>query len=833
MTVAACIVQLRSQGQLDAQRAQLFMETFQQLEAGYRPHMGAAAAAAQASAATMNAMALQLARKKRLTALQISSQKQILTHLANGTGAGLDPGTVAIAMLSPDARVPGVPNLELRHEAILSSAWAKMHGVFERFDRLPFVGVRNPAGLEDVARAAFGETPSNPWAQQLAEAWAETSEYLRQRFNMHGGKIGKLENWGMPTRWDPLRVRQASYEEFRDAIVPELDLARMIDERTGQPFTPFGLESFLRDTYEAIRSNGWSRQAPGSMAGRGMMGNGRAEHRFLRFESFDGWMRVQARFGVVQQPADIYNLMMGHIDGMAREIAAMEIFGPNPDATLRWLTDLIEKDAAVSSAAGKAFEKTLDGRISAAAQISNMWGMFTGRVNIPVKQGLARGFAAARSILTSAMLGSAAISAATDIAFGKSTRLFNGLPQTGLIREYLQWMAPMGAAEKKALARETGIMARQAASMLSTLWRYTEEANVPGWAQRVASGVLDVSLLSRWTEVGRAIMGMELQRALARESGKGWASLDPAFRGLLERYGIGESRWNMLRQVPQRQVDGLGYLTPDTVAEQTSLPPGEADALATALWELIAGETRMAVPDAPLRARAVMRGDRRPGTWVNELVNSAFQFKAFPVGLLFTQWQRAFFGRGAWPRWAHAAHLLALTTLFGAVAQQMLEIVNGKDPRPMDDPRFWMAAMQRGGGLGIYGDFLFADQTRNGATATETMAGPLIGTGSRAVKATVGNAQKALQGKDATPAKDTLKVIRSVTPGANLWYSRLAGDRLFWDELNRLADPDYEASIRRMERRAAREFGQGFWWEPDENLPDRAPDFSNAMGDDQ
>jgi hypothetical protein len=50
--------------------------------------------------------------------------------------------------------------------------------------------------------------------------------------------------------------------------------------------------------------------------------------------------------------------MMGHIDGMSRDIALMEILGPNPAATVRWLKDMVIKTAELDASPGsKAIER--------------------------------------------------------------------------------------------------------------------------------------------------------------------------------------------------------------------------------------------------------------------------------------------------------------------------------------------------------------------------------------------------------------------------------------------------------------------------------------------
>lgn len=833
MTVANCILDLRAQGVIDAERAQTYLDLYEDLRASRAGGMGEAAAAASASADTVKALDFDLLRKKRLVTMQAMAQKQIQMEMDGAGGRGGTPADVALAKFSGRESALGVSSLEDRMESIRQTAWGQLRTLMEGFDRLPFVGIREPSGLVDVGRVAFGETVDNASAGEMGKAWMAAAEYLRQRFNTAGGMIGKRADWGLPTRWDMLKVRMFDYATFRADVVPRLDLERMIDDRTGLPFTESGLETAFRDMHEAVRTGGASRHTPGSFKGRGQLANQRTEGRFLVFKSFDDWQAMQAKYGTVTTPADIFNAMMGHVDGMAHDIAALEILGPNPEATIRWMQDMIEADVRRGPLAGKAFEAADALGMSVGAQIDNMWGVFTGSVNVPVNANVAAAFSGTRAVLTSAMLGSAALSASSDVAFAKSTRLFNGLPQTGMIRDLLRMMAPLAAPERKALARDTGLLARHAANQMASLWRYTEEANVPGFAQRLAGGILDISLLSRWTEMGRAVMGLEIQRHLAREASKSFAALDPPFRAMLERYGLGEQQWDVVRATALTRADGIDFITPNALEARTDLERGLGDELGTKLREMMSREMRHAVPEATLAARAVMRGDRQAGTVVNELINSAFQFKAFPISVLMMHGGRALAKRPEMPRWKVAAHLMAMTAGFGALSQQMYEIVNGRDPRPMDDPRFWMQALQRGGGAGIYGDLLFADQTRGGATTAQLVAGPLVGTADRAMKATVGNAQKAIQGKETSAGKDMVNLLKSITPGSNLWYTRAATDRLIWGELQEMVDPGRADDVRRTVRAARKNFGQDYFWQPDEALPDDAPDFSNVMGDGQ
>jgi hypothetical protein len=73
------------------------------------------------------------------------------------------------------------------------------------------------------------------------------------------------------------------------------------------------------------------------------------------------------------------------------------------------------------------------------------------------------------------------------------------------------------------------------------------------------------------------------------------------------------------------------------------------------------------------------------------------------------------------------------------------------------------------------------------------------------------------------------RFMRWNTPGTNLWYTRLGLDRLLWDQVQSLVDPDYRKSFRRMEQRARRDYGQDFWWKPGQATPRRAPDLGQVL----
>ncbi|MFV0643878.1 MAG: hypothetical protein ACK5NN_05175 [Sphingomonadaceae bacterium] len=166
----------------------------------------------------------------------------------------------------------------------------------------------------------------------------------------------------------------------------------------------------------------------------------------------------------------------------------------------------------------------------------------------------------------------------------------------------------------------------------------------------------------------------------------------------------------------------------------------------------------------------------------------------------------------------YAAMLFVATTLTGGLAMQLKAVAAGKDPRPMDDPAFWGAAILQGGGFGIFGDFLGASQSRFGGGFAQTLAGPMVDDAQGIVNVL----------KSGDPRRKLVQEAKGFIPGNNLWYTRAAFDRLVADTAQQWIDPDYRKSWQRMER-YAQDQGTDYFWEPGEAMPGRAPDWENAL----
>jgi hypothetical protein len=371
------------------------------------------------------------------------------------------------------------------------------------------------------------------------------------------------------------------------------------------------------------------------------------------------------------------------------------------------------------------------------------------------------------------------------------------------------------------------------------MWHEGRGLNVHELTRRAGDAVMRGTFLTPHTVASKQSLGLSFMKDWADNAGTAFDQLAEPKRLSLERYGIGPVDWDRLRAIGASEQ---GLLRPGDLARSD-----DPEALASAIkfFSLIDSEVRFGIPGESLRAQtavATIGGAVRikRGTWGGELLHSTNQFKTYSVIMMMTHMQRALYGRGGMNRAAYAATLPIFLTIGGMLSNSFFDILNGKDPAPLDKPLTWARAFARSGGMGIAGDIMtqgLADDRGTGGAVAGFVLGPTLSSiVEPAVSLTLGNiGDKARRELDDKPdnedihlAAQLVRQARQAVPGSNAWYGRLAFNRLVGDQLQEIADPKYRQSWRRMER-AAREQGTGFYWEPGDIAPDRAPDLRNLF----
>lgn len=701
--------------------------------------------------------------------------------------------------------------------------------------------MKTPEGIEAMTRELHGETSGNAAAKRLAGVFHEEAETARQRFNRAGGDIGHLENWAAPQHHSQIKVALAGMEKWVDDILPKLDRGQYLTE-DGVPMTDAEIRDFLGHAYQSIATDGANKVTPGTFAGTGARANRGSASRALHFQDADAFMAYQALYG--DKP--MANVLLDHLRSIGKDIALVEAFGPNPDHTLRLALDTLSAEAKLTDPARI-------GKIDkAAGRVQNLYNELAGKQMPVASLRTAAFFDAMRSHLVASKLGSAFLTSFTDESTLAATAQANNLSYTAVFRQELAALNPANAMEKR-LAMRAGLalnvvlqdLNRYAAdhSNFDYIGEGTLDKAAAGYsrvANQAAQAVMRLSGLPLITEARKRAFGTVMMDALGSltRDVDSLAKLDPKDAAMLKAKGVDETHWSVWRlakledwggghdsvltaesiyAIPDEKLSGMSHLgDPQTLRQEA----------AKKLLAHVLEEVDMAVIEPGVRERSWLINQQR-GTFTGELVRSMMLFKSFPLAMLTRHWNRVLNGEAGNKFWYGMA-IAGMSTIIGGMTTQINELLMGRDPLDITDPRFTAKAFLKGGAMGIMGDFLYSDTTGHGSNSpAEILAGPLVGTFAEADRLTRGNILEAAQGKTTHAGGEAIRFFSGMTPGANLWYLKGALNHLFFHQIQEMASPGY---LHRMEARSRREFKQHYWWGPGEVTPGRAPNVGAAVG---
>lgn len=846
MSFKDCVTRAIENGELDPERGGRALVAYDESIDPNVKKLGEVAGDVKTARQVFDAMQFQKQEKKRVAALmvEIGRKRQIEMKSfkdANGQ-TDLAGGYRAFRERHNNANYS---NYSAIHDEVNARVNSMMNEVLTQF-RLTTTGdARNTAGFRKVIHEMFGDIDTgDAQAKNMAKAISEALEYTRQRRNAAGGRTPKKRGYGAPQRHDRQALKNAKKQPWIDFILPKLDPEKMINPDTGLPIKPSELEKALKGIYEEITEGTLTRESPDIFLGRKSEANKRLDHRFLAFKSSKEWIEYTERFG----DGDPFSQIMSHLDGMARDIGMMETFGPNPVAMRAFLEERVMKWAKALSARGierKGIVGSDDWESHAKhiiKQSQRMDDLFTGVSNAPVNEFHANTFAFLQSGHVAAVLGSAFLSSVSDIATTFLTAGAADLPMFKILKNTANNFAGLNRVDRIRLSARLGLILDNQNAVANGQMRYVGEVMGPQIMRRVAHTVLNFSLLSPWTKSWRWGFGQTFLGELHDATKKSWEELLPGQRATMERYGINQNDWINIRETKpydasidfnnMKSSEGTKFFDIRGLSERSDLSRTFARDLANKMSRMVTGETEFAIPTATLRGRAILTRGTKPGTPEGSFWRSVATYKLYTASLMLTHMQRAFNQETPLKRTKEFAKLFLATTATGALALQLKDISKGKDPRQMfdengiPDKKFLGAAITQGGGLGIFGDLFFADHTRFGGGKLDTFLGPIWGLGEDAYKFTVVNVQELIAGKDPKVGREFTNLIKRYTPGQSLWYSRLALERLIFDQIQEELDPKASKSFATRERNMRRDYDQEFWWRPGRTAPSRSPDFS-------
>ena len=637
---------------------------------------------------------------------------------------------------------------------------------------------------EDIVRVLFGEDPLDPSNKVLATQWLETTDLMRREFNKAGGGIPPRKGVPLPQIHIPEKVSAVPYEVWYNDIMNSLDYELM-------GITRPELEEFIKDIYYSITTDGLINLEPGKIPpnARGKIGNRHREARFFEFKNAESWLAYNKKYG----NNNIYAAMMDETSMMSKEIAAMELYGPNPDLGFKYIVDTAKQRTA---AKGKP-NPTIGSRAT------KEFNQFMGYTS-PLNRKVAHTMSSIRNVLTAIHLPAATLSAIPDVWYSKRTLAFNGMESTMYAKRMFANMA-RAATDRKQFTRDMGRLhlgLEHAMDAARTASRYADVVG-QGASAHFAEGMIRASGLNFWTVVQKATFGQFMLEGLSA------TKFNQRTLAAFKRYGITDADIEALRKAPRISKEGIKYV------DLAALKPEVAEKFAG----MIQAETRMAVPEADLRTRAFMTQAERQGSVAGEFLRSMGQFSTFPIQVMLSHWSRALGEATGGQRIAYIANLAIGLTILGAMSIQAKELSKGREAMDWEDPQLWKKGFIQGGTLGIIGDLLFSDVDRYGYSTASQVGGPLMSDINKYLaKGLLGAAQDFASG-DMDKAYAQLKktggefVTDAMAP-ANLWYTRLIFDRMMDDQIKKMTNPNWYNDFRASEARRLKEYDNEYYWGP-------------------
>lgn len=727
---------------------------------------------------------------------------------------------------------------------------------------LDMMGVRESSeGVMQFVKEMYGQTTGNAKIKAAVDGVKKAQEVNRQRSNAAGSDIGKLDMY-LPQMWDKdlilkgwerhpnaasinglkggakinAKFRLAA-EVFADDFMKAPDFNKMKNSE-GVPMTPQeARETAISSAINLMTEHHGTAERPpvgGSLANRG------SAHRVLHIGTPEAYMDMMAKYS----STPLLEALDQQAKSMSRNIAMMEIFGPNP-------INMIEKLQAAEVDKAKA-AGSLD-------KVTNEIDKFSRYKNVTLAKALANTEArptasswqlrTLQNIRTAQVfkLFGAAIPNAFDGLSQHYQAAITGRSNLALLEQQVKMLGGRGTPEARAILTNTGILHEQ---FSSGLYRNMQDVQARGWIGTSADIGMKISGMPRldtsMREASKLVLANNFGKIIKNNATLSAANEFDA--KILQGMGVTEESFAILKQAKQTKVgefanhvmdlDSLDGIPDAAIAkiigntDAQAVQQAKRTAIESYYMALQSEQSMMVIEADPALKNALMLGAQR-GTWSGEIIGSFSTFKSFPYAVIKNNVQRTrmmadHYGKGA--AGFYALGQFATLTISGYGIMTVQNLLSGKDAPEYTDAKNLYRAAMKGGAFGIYGDALaLGSQGGIAQSLADIAAGPVWADVSKLISvaatpiASIGEGRVSEEQVSRTADKMAYQMTtlaRDYIPGTKLWYAKGAFNHMIMQNVQESLSPGY---LDRMEERARRSEGVGYWWKPGEAVPERAP----------
>lgn len=672
-------------------------------------------------------------------------------------------------------------------------------------------------------------------AALILNKWNETA---RIQANKAGAWINKLDGYVTRHSHDQERITQAGKEQWVNDVTGWLDWEKTMPDAA--PEERLGILQRMFSDFKTGTHVKFQDAPTAGLTGDTSAAKQLSYERVLHFASADAEFAYNQKYGSGNLREAIFN----NLSRMGRETALMRELGPsaryNYETVMRHFDSRLRQtgqdEARVALTQAK---RNVDRTI---------WPLLDGDIFRVEHATMARWSAIVRALEMMSDLGGAVVTSITDLPIYATATRQQGMSMLRGIGEAVQSVLhSVNESERMHVIAETGVILDSVRNALSD--RYDVAGGQSGAVAKATKLYFGFNLLRPWTDRLRGGFALATAHRLANHAALDFAELPPGMQHLLKQYGIDTPEWDIIRQGKESHADGKAFLTPEGLSD---LPPetfaayaqrGETpatradietarDDLKDKLRNFFRDQATTAAVEPDAATRALMLQGTHRGTASGEAMRHFGMYKSFTMSFMRRVMGRELFGYsdakgGIMPAilamvkdptgspFVGMANLIAFTTVFGYAAMTLKELAKGREPRQPKTAGEYAAlvsaALAQGGGLGLYGDFLFGEaKSRFGQGPLESFLGPTW----RRAEDLKGLADALKDGQD-VQGRALTRVFNNL-PFVNLFYTRWALDYLVLYRLQEMSNPGY---LRRMEQRVRDEKHQQFIVPPSQVIP--------------
>lgn len=678
--------------------------------------------------------------------------------------------------------------------------------------------------------------PANidPVAVKIAQVIEKMNKLVLKEQNKYGAMTGALDGWVMSRHHDMFKIRD-NMDKWKAWMAANVDWKRTMigldpDERVNI------LNEHANEFASGVHISYKEGEKPGNgLKGFGSVAKRMSKNRVYHFNSPEAEYEYAQLFG----DDNLFSAFTSSLEQRGQQVGLLKSLGPNPRANLE---AAVKKRLDKLSKSPKNNADKMERLNTISRKISeNIMPVLTGEVSVP---GSYLGATLESVALTAQRISALGGSGLTSIIGDSVVAAFNVARLEGDVSRVISGYGEMFAGLFRNLSDPE---VQDLLADLSVTIDYQMATYNPRWSDHTAA----ITKAQRSTQAvenfffyangqyfvdtrNKTTVAVSLATRIGRNADVGFDSLRQGYKDLFNTHNIDAADWDLMRAslkdfkgINVLNIEGIKSLPNEKIAEylkskgikDTRFQRERAlDDLISRTRGMFQDQQGYSILAADARLRAYMFGGQKSGTALGFLRKSFWQFKQFPASFA-----QKMLGREIWSgkpmaaKMSNVAGILALTAIAGYVQMSVTDLRNGREPRlftgdPEKDRALAAESVLRGGGLGIYGDFLYTFmQDKYGNSSLGKTMGPTYSD----VEALISGLSQVTQGtlsgdiKQVQKGGDILaKVGVSNIPFANIPYIKPVLDYAILNQTKELISP---GSLVRAEQRMKSERGQEYF----------------------